>query len=167
MNKSQMRIRPNFLLGLLVPFVICCLAGLFLPATSGKPKGNRYGLIACRIFLRDAKNLTAKNADLDFGKLSEKDKYKLTHWARDFDFLAKTNFVWGTNANKEVVIVCSRSFDNVPQPSLFNFYRRNRAHAVGYSDGTTALISPQQFTNLNLNGFISLSSLATNSGLRK
>lgn len=160
-----MRIRPNFLLGLLVLFVIGCLATIFFPALSGKLSGNRRTLFTCRAFLRDAKNLTSKNADLDFGKLSGKDKYKLTHRARDFDFLAKTNFVWETNTNKEIMIVCSRSFDNVPQPSLFNFYRRNRAHAVGYSDGTTALISPQQFTNINLSGFVSLSSLITNSTL--
>jgi hypothetical protein len=159
MNKSQMRIRPNFLLGLLVLFVIGYLASLSLPTLSGKPKGNRFAIIACRAYVIDVQNLMPKNADLDFRKLSENDKYKLTRWARDFDFLAKTNFVWETNTNKEIVIVCSMSFDNVPRPSLSNFYRRNRAHAVGYSDGTTGLISPQEFTNLNLNSFVALSSL--------
>jgi hypothetical protein len=60
------------------------------------------------------------------------------------------------------VIVCGKEFDNVPA-SFWTFHRKNPAGAVGYSDGTTGLISPAQFTNLNLNGFVFISSLATNS----
>jgi hypothetical protein len=75
------------------------------------------------------------------------------------DFLVRSSFVLGNSSNRGIVIVCERQFGNVPQPTIWNLYHQNPAHAVGYSDGTAGLISPEQFSNLNLASFVSLSNL--------
>jgi hypothetical protein len=40
-------------------------------------------------------------------------------------------------------------YGNVAQPTFWNLHRQNIAHAVGYADGTTALISLEQFAALD------------------
>ncbi len=51
----------------------------------------------------------------------------------------------------QVVLVCDRPYDNVPDYFL---WRSPMAHAVGYSTGKTGLISPEEFSRLDLNGFV-------------
>ena len=79
------------------------------------------------------------------------------------DFLVKTNFLITKSTNREIVIVSRHAFGNVPQPTFWSFYRNHWAHAVGYSDGSAELISPKEFSKLNLSGFVSVASLVTNS----
>jgi len=76
------------------------------------------------------------------------------------DYWAKTNFSF-KYSSPEPVIVCK-------QPVLYSFprtffgwsWRESKSvFAVGYSDGTTEMISPEQFHNLDLNAFVPLSSL--------
>ena len=59
-------------------------------------------------------------------------------------------------AVRSVVIVCSESYGNVPRPSPLNLYRKNSAHAVGYSDGTVDLISPREYEALDLEQFVAV-----------
>lgn len=142
---------------------------MVLPAlTSGTNCGqNSYALSACRNFVLSA-NLAAdeNNGLFEIGKI---DTNSLSMIDRDIwgasgkDFLVKTNFLPGDSTNRLVVIVCTHQFDNVPRPVIWNCFRKNPAHAVGYSDGTVGLISSGEFTNLNLSGFVSVASLATNS----
>jgi hypothetical protein len=61
------------------------------------------------------------------------------------------------------VVLCLREFANIPRPTIWNFYHKNPAHAVGYSDGTSGLISPAECTTLNLIGFVPAANLVTNS----
>ncbi len=56
--------------------------------------------------------------------------------------------------DREVVIVCEQAFDNVPQPTVWNLYRRSPAHAVGYSDGSTELLSAAEYRDLDLSDFV-------------
>lgn len=56
--------------------------------------------------------------------------------------------------DREVVIVCDQEFGNVPQPCVWNLYRRSPAHAVGYSDGSTELISAAEYRELDLLDFV-------------
>jgi hypothetical protein len=137
----------------------------YLPTltTSGKPRGNRFALFECRLYLNAASATKTNNPIFEFSKLSSEDRHRAILNAIYLDFLVKTNFAWEISSNRKVVIVCPKQFDNVPEPILLNLYHRNPAHAVGYSDGTTGLISPEQFTNLNLGDFVSAANLATNS----
>lgn len=140
------------------------LPGLTLGTNCGQ---NSYALSACRYYVLSA-NLAAdeNNGLFEIGKV---DTNCIPMLFRDIwgvsgkDFLVRTNFLSGSATKHQAVIVCTRQFDNVPQPVIWNLYHKNPAHAVGYSDGTAGLILPVEFSNLNLSGFISVASLATNS----
>ena len=112
--------------------------------------------------MRIWKNAGTNSAKFDFYKLSNEDKQRVIFLGYNPGFLIKTNFVWSNVSNREIVIICENEFDNASK-SPWTFFLKYPAHAVGYSDGTVDLISPEQFTNLNLNGFVSLQNLATNS----
>ena len=131
--------------------------------------GNSAALSACHNYALAAQIASAENhSQFDTGKI---DKQALSELAREnwgmtrSDFVVKTNSVLRNRAKPEIVILCTKQFENVPQPTIWNFYHKNPAHAVGYSDGKTGLISPTEFTNLNLNGFVSVASRTTNSQL--
>ncbi len=145
--------------------IVFLAAKLFLPtlATTGKLRGNEFALFQCRWELANWKN--ANTNGFNFEKLSKEDKRRaIILLGLNMDAWTKTNFIWAkSETDREIVIVCRKEFDNVPRPAWWNFYHKNPANAVGYSDGTAGLISPEQFTNLNLTGFVSLSNLATNS----
>jgi hypothetical protein len=57
-------------------------------------------------------------------------------------------------SRRDVVIVCKTAFGNVPQPFLNLPFWRNWAHAVGYSNGESELISPAEYARLDLSGFV-------------
>jgi len=84
-----------------------------------------------------------------------------SHWVSGADFFVRTNLAIPSNG-RAVVIICEKPFDNVPQPTIWNFYRKNPAHAAGYSDGSKGLISPAEFALLDLAEFVLLSSVPTN-----
>jgi hypothetical protein len=165
MNKSQWKISDNFIGMLVIAFVLALLAAAILPslATSGKLHGNEYALNNCKWEMRIWKSGETNSSSFDFSKLSHEDTRRVLMLAWKLDVQAKTNFLWQADKTKrEIVIVCGTEFDNVPKSS-WSFFLKYPAHAVGYSDGTAGLISPEQFTNLDLTGFVSLSNLATNS----
>jgi hypothetical protein len=150
----------------IVFFIVAVFLFFYLPtlATSGKPQGNRLAILGCRLYLNKASLAKTNGPNFEFSKLSNYNQRRaLGLVLNNLDFLVKTNFTWGTSSNREIVIVCPSRFDNVPTPTLLNLYHKHPAHAVGYSDGTTELISPVEFTNLNLKGFASAWYLATNS----
>lgn len=153
------------LIGLIL--VIGLLVGMILlplnsPSNCG---GNSYALYACENYVTithmavdDGKSVLS---NLGEAEKSEAAKLAMSHWISGADFLVRTNFT-STKTSRIVAIVCEKSFGNVPQPTLWNFYRKNPAHAVGYSEGSAGLISPAEFKALDLTGFIHLSSLGTN-----
>lgn len=149
-------------LGVLVIAVIACAILGFPRAGSGKLRGNQYALFVCKCQIRNWKNTNPSNPSFDFYALSEADKKRTIAWGFGANFWIRTNFHWTGVSNSEVVIVCESEFDNVPKSS-WSFDRKYPAHAVGYSDGKSGLISPSQFTNLSMVGFVSLRNLATNS----
>ena len=165
MNKSQWQISNRFIVMLVIPFALAFLGIVFLQSLvpSGKLRDNQFALSHCRWELKIWKNVNTNSPSFTFDNLASDDRrravvllgYVLDAWGR-------TNFVWENDKSKrEIVIVCGKEFDNVPKPSLWNFYHRNPAHAVGYSDGTADLISPSAYTNLDLSQFIRLSDLQT------
>jgi len=164
-TKSQWQIRPGFILGLVIIFlVIPFLVSIEFPAVSGKPRGNRLATLDCRFYLNAASSIKTDSSVFEFSKLSNEERHRALILSLDLNLLIKTNFVWATaNSNREIVAVCPTLFSNMPQPILLNLYHKNPAHAVGYSDGTTGLISPKEFAGLNLSNFVSAADLATNS----
>ena len=137
----------------------------YLPTltTSGKARGNDLALGECRLYLNAASSIKTNSSLFEFSKLSKEEKHRALCLAVYLDLLVRTNFLWGNGWDHEIVVVCPKEFDNVPQPILLNLYHKNPAHAVGFSDGRTRLISPVEFAKLNLSGFVSTASLTTNS----
>jgi hypothetical protein len=163
MDKSQWQFRPVFIALLVVTLGVF----LILPnlATTGKLRGNASALHLNRTHMILWKSKQANSPNFDFWRLSLGGKRRTIVLGLNLETSFKTNFVWQSDKEKkEIVIVCGKEFDNVPR-SPWTFFLKNRAHAVGYSDGTTGLISPTEYTNLNFSGFVSASSLATNSEL--
>jgi hypothetical protein len=149
----------------IVVAVIAIVFVMIAPSlTSSRARGNRWAILECRNYLLEAKRSNTNSPNFDYSNFPANDKYTYGVRAEPyFNFLAKTNFVWGNSYNREIVIVSQKQFSNVHKPGFWNSFWPNPAYAVGYSDGTAGIISPEDFTNLNLNGFVSLSSLATNS----
>jgi len=66
-------------------------------------------------------------------------------------------------ANSNVIVaVCTRAYDNVPQPLWWNGFKRTPAHAIAPLRGSSRLVSPAEFAQLDLSAFASVLSL-TNS----
>ncbi len=55
------------------------------------------------------------------------------------------------SGGQEIIAVCDRPFDNVPRRM---FRKAPLTHAVGYADGSTGLISVEDFRRLDLRGFL-------------
>lgn len=84
---------------------------------------------------------------------------KLAHWTVPATYLVRTNLTTKA-ADKTVVAVCDTPFENVPKPTIWNLYRKNAAHAVGYVDGSKGLITPDEFSKLDLTNFVDVATLA-------
>jgi hypothetical protein len=165
MNKSQWQIRPKFVAMLIIAFGIPLLAAMILPMFSGshKLRGNGRNFLLCRHQMDMWKREMTNDLVFDFSKLSFENKQETISVEKDFDGRFKTNFAWQSDHSKrQIIIVCGQEFDNVHKPGFWNSIFRNPAHAVGYSDGTVGLISPEEYTNFYFSGFVSASSLATN-----
>jgi hypothetical protein len=79
------------------------------------------------------------------------------HWVPGARFLVNTELVTRETLNsRQIVIVCNTAYRNVPKR---RFIKAPSTHAVGYSDGTTALISTADFHMLNKAPFIPLDAL--------
>lgn len=170
MDKSHWQIRPRFIAMLAVVLGIPFLAALVLPMLADrnrKARGNRANLLLCRHQMDIWKRWTTNGSNFVFWNLTPELKQTTVDLERCFDGFFQTNFTWQNNPDKrEIVIVCGQQFDNVHKSGFWNSFLRNPAHVVGYSDGTTGLIPAEQFTNFNFKGFVSASSLATNSELK-
>jgi hypothetical protein len=175
-DKSQLRISSSFLMGLFIVFVVI---QLLLPslASTGKPTPKQGAYRRCLDYAKFV-NYAATNNQfaLDISKLADENISSTYHSsvfthllfsAQDLakqgeDFLIKTNCSTA-KTNHEIVVVCEKSFDyDKANASFWNLFKRNYAHAVGYSDGSADIISPTEFSNLDLRGFASLLQIATN-----
>lgn len=165
MNKSQWQISHRFIVMLVIAFAIAFLVILILPrlASTGRLYGNELMRVKCYQQLKALKRVGINIPSFDFSKLSDDNKREIIIRGSNSDFWIKTNFTWEVSESKrQIVVVCGKEFDNVPKPGFWNYFWRNPAHAVGYSDEKIGLISAEQFTNLVSSGFVSMSNLGTN-----
>ena len=72
-------------------------------------------------------------------------------WVRSARLFAKRSV--DPAGPKQIVIVCDHAYNNVPWG---RFWKSPMTHAVGYSTGTTGLISPSEFAQLDLDDFVEL-----------
>ena len=146
-------------------------AAILLPAyAKGRVSncgGNSATMSACRTIMLD---MRLASEDLgkrfDVRQLSRERKTDIAiaatnYWIVRGKILLRKNISIGNGSN-QIMAVCDAAYDNVPQPTIWNHYKKNPAHAVGYSDGSVGLISPADFKKLNLAEFVDASSLASN-----
>jgi hypothetical protein len=130
-----------------------------------RPTGNRAALAMCGWEMSAWKSYQPDRPRFNFHELTDDQKRRVIIYGMNEDFLIRTNFPWSTEAGREIVIVSQRRYDNVPTPAPWNLFHNTPAQAVGYSDGTTGLIAPEEFDSLFMDGFASLWSLATNADI--
>ena len=80
--------------------------------------------------------------------------YTSHSWLQTAVFWIRTNTIDISEKPKTILIVCDKSYDNVPQPTIWNLYKKTPAHAVGFADGSADLITPAQFAALDLSEFV-------------
>lgn len=130
--------------------------------------GNGAALPACATSVMEIKRApvdTGKNY-YDINKLPLDQRIGLVrcannHWITGAKIFLRTNVALNSE-KKQILAVCDTPYGNIPQPTIWNGYRKNLAHAVGYSDGTTGLIKPEEFKKLNLAEFVDAALLPTN-----
>jgi hypothetical protein len=154
-------------------WIVCgCLATIAMTAgvlplvlaRSSNSGGNSAALNNCKLILVYAKLSAGTNSFLPNASLMSVEErnqfFKLSenHWTGEAQYWVRTN---GLNLASltQIVVFCEQEFDNVPQPTFFNLYKRTPAYAVGFADGSTRLIAPPDFARLNKNDFAPLSAL--------
>src|SRR6267143_432042 len=138
--------------GLSAVFVL----GLTLPALSPGSNcgGNSAALFVCKIYAETARIDAKDNGGVfEPAKLQGEDKKEIArlahyHWIPDASLLVKRGAIRMEGAQRTIIAVCDKAYGNVPQPMLWNGYKKTPAHAVAYSDGSVELISAAQFKSL-------------------
>jgi hypothetical protein len=67
--------------------------------------------------------------------------------------VTRNQIVFGDKAMKQLVAVCTRAYDNVPERVI---RRAPMTHAAAYADGTTDLISNERFNAIDRSTFVEL-----------
>jgi hypothetical protein len=130
-----------------------------LPA-SKKLSGNQSVLALCKWELATWREYQTNGPTFDYSRLTDDQKRRVIMYGLNQDFSIRTNFDWSDASSRKIVIVSSRAYYNGPTLALWNPFLWKPAHAVGYSDGSTGLISMKEYDSLNQEGLASLWSLA-------
>jgi hypothetical protein len=131
------------------------------PSNSG---GNSAALNNCLQILAYSRLFNGTNLFLpDVQQMDQDDRNRFlqlgeSHWTTDALYWVRTNGLDPNNPT-QIVVFCDQVFDNVPQPTIGNFYKRTPAHAIGCANGTTALISPTAFAQLPKGDFAPIAAL--------
>jgi hypothetical protein len=134
---------------------------LIRPSNCG---GNSAALAVCKSYCLILSLTVSENSDAPVSVANLPAQYhdelaRLAryHWVASARFLVSTALVTReTLSRPQVIIVCDTAYRNVPRR---RFFKASPAHAVGYSDGTTALISPAEFNKLIKGSFVPLDTL--------
>jgi len=124
--------------------------------------GNSSALSSCKQAVISARiEAEDNNGVFNYNSLSaeaQKEFVKATHshWNPTAKFLIRRGATDIRKKAGEIFVLCDTAYGNVPQPTFWNLHRQNMAHAVGYADGTTSLISPEQFAALDKSQFFEI-----------
>ena len=161
MNTSQLKVRRGFV-GFVLGFIfliliIALLAPIYI---GGKPTDKDIAMRGCRHYLMYAKSATT-NKDFVFKQSEFLSFEKLSRFQTFFptnsNFWIKTNFTANASTS-ELIFICKRQFYYPQSKNVFgcSYSRLTPAYVVGYSGGKTELISKEQFSSVDLTGFILL-----------
>jgi len=148
-------------LGAVVGVVACGVALPSLLDGSSNCGGNSAALAACKS-VAICLSLTAserENKSVSVTNLTGIEREPFTQvaglsWLHGAKVLVTAATV--TNERRQLVAACDKPFDNVPR-RLFG--KAPLTHAVAYSDGTTGLISTEEFQKLDLTNFVDVKTI--------
>ena len=135
----------------------CVLPALAHPSNCG---GNSAALNKCRCYGLSVRIKAEENGGvfdpIALGELAHTEVEHLAegHWIGDAIILVRKGRFKPQQNNKTIIAACDTAFENIPQPTIWNLYRKTPAHAVAYADGSASLISPVKFLQLDLSDFI-------------
>jgi hypothetical protein len=146
--------------------LVCALA---LPPLLARPAncgGNSAALAACRNIALSFRMISLDGTDkpMSISNLSgeERESFRVVIGMSSLPgsklLVVAGPLVLSEERPREIVAVCDTPFDNVPRRI---FGRAPLTHAVAYSDGSTGLISVQEFRRLDLSGFIDVKTIPT------
>jgi hypothetical protein len=145
--------------GLLVLCAFALLPALEPPSNCG---GNSAALTECRLLVSHLNLLIAERGGqpITIKSLSDEERPNFKSiWLGDAKILVADGPVsFDRPKSREIIAVCNTAFDNVPWRM---FGKAPPAHAVAYSDGSTCLISTNEFSELTLSRFTELKSPST------
>ena len=147
--------------------ILLAIAGFLFPMFKGTSNcgGNSAALAACKSYIvilqlwaEDHPNMAFQYSQADAETKQNLARLPGASWIRSTRLLARLEDVRvDPTTGRQIIMVCERAFDNVPQRI---FRRAPMAHAVAYSTGETGLITPDQFTQLDLRGFVDVQTLS-------
>lgn len=136
----------------------------FLFARASNCGGNSAALVNCKQILLTAQLFEATNslflAAVQMRSIEREQFLKLgaNSWTGDARYWVRTNGLNLTSPT-QIVVFCDQMFANVPQPTLWNLFRHNPAHAIGFADGTTGLMTPEAYARLDKTDFAPIANL--------
>lgn len=144
--------------------VIWGAVALPLLARSSNCGGNSAALSACRSVHLSLRVIASEHdvGPLSIARLTPAEREQFNHvtglgWIGNAKILMSSQPLQLSYARSNILVaVCDTPYDNVPQRRWFKTQPR---HAAVYEDGTTALISTEEFRRLDLSGFIDVRSL--------
>ncbi len=158
-KKSKLILFSCFILILLAIILAIIIPQLISYSNCG---GNSAALAACKqsslIMIYESK----ETGKINIEKISDNGKQALARalidnsWINAEFYLKKGDIkLSDKKKHPEIIIVCDTMYDNVPQPTIYNFYKKTPRHAAGLSDYSTKLINGDEFSRINLKEYIS------------
>lgn len=145
--------------------LIC--AALLLPMLARPTNcgGNSAALAACRDIALSFRVIALEHGDRPvlMASLTPEEKENFRHvaglsWLPGSRILvAQGPIVVRERPPKEILAVCDHPFDNVPRRFVG---KSPPTHAVAYSDGSTGLISIEEFRRADFSGFVDVTTIA-------
>lgn len=81
------------------------------------------------------------------------------HWTGEAHYLIKREIKFPLEGDS-MLALCDTSFDNVPQPTIYNGYKRTPRYAAALANGKVKLITPEEFAKIDRSLFVKASELA-------
>jgi hypothetical protein len=159
MLRSQLTL-PN-LLALGSASAIAIYGWLYLNADSTSNCGGNSAALAQVAMITETLQLwTLESANGKFALIAvsaeqrdELVRYASNNWIGDARYFVTSTPIDRNSSQRRVVVFCDHPYDNVPRYTLG---KAPPTHAVGYSDGSTGLLTVEQFKQLDRTSFVAL-----------
>lgn len=101
----------------------------------------------------------AMSCHVSLHESNENEILKIEDWLAASENRAVLDFGWGVRSfwlknrikkdDEFPIAVCGQMFSNVPQPTLWNLFRKNPGFAASYIDGTTKILTIEEFNDFD------------------